>query len=574
MTIGLLLLFAIIGGLISAKFKQPVVLGLLIIGMIIGPNTLNLVNDAGMIDLMIEFGAIIFLFVIGLEFSLKKLMKSGFKMILVTLFKVGIMFFIGFTTTVVLGLGVIAAVFVGVLMSFSSTVIILNILKQKNLVKRPEVPLLVGVLVLEDIFGVVALTFFSSMRASGSAGLLSGLEDIVISLSILVFIYIIVSKFAERIVSWITKSAGDEMIMFISLGICAAFASLSYFLGISPSAGAFLAGSIVSNFEESKKFESSIKSHTLMFTSFLFISVGTLIDLSAIKEHIMTIIVFLVVIILGLFVAVGMVTRVFGNFSFQGSIFSTMAMLPLGVFSILVAKESMKFNIGIDLVSVTSVLIFTLTVIMALLLKYNQSLYDTSFKNRYTGFQKVLGSFSDYIKSLLEEIDVENASSRILKKKAHKLMGYALLSVFIIVFTGKISGLVKVTILKYFIIFAGVVGVFLTALMMRRYSKEVFHQIIKILSNMSGGEKIRQTKLVVKSMMKGLFFVLIGIFSPLVIFVLNASGYYLFASTTLIIIGLLFFHSTYKHLKNVSYDYKYNIKAYKKLDMTFLKVKQ
>ncbi len=136
LALGILFFFAIVGGVISKRFKQPAVLGLLFIGAIVGPNTLNFVSNQEWIDMIIEFGAILLLFVVGLEFNLSKLVKLGFKGVTIALLKTGIAFYIGFQAAVLLGYTPIVGIFCGAILSFSSTVVIVKVLEQKALYNR------------------------------------------------------------------------------------------------------------------------------------------------------------------------------------------------------------------------------------------------------------------------------------------------------------------------------------------------------------------------------------------------------------------------------------------------------
>ena len=180
-SLSLLFAFAIIGGLIAYRFKQPAVLGRIVIGALIGPNTLNIVRDSGIVDMIAEFGAIILLFVIGLEFDIKKMLKFGLRSIIVALMKNAFTIFLGYEVSVLLGFSSRASLFLGVILAFSSTVVIVKVLEQKEMFQRKEVPFLISILIIEDIIAVIAISFFSGVRNS-SAGLLSSIEHIFLSL--------------------------------------------------------------------------------------------------------------------------------------------------------------------------------------------------------------------------------------------------------------------------------------------------------------------------------------------------------------------------------------------------------
>jgi CPA2 family monovalent cation:H+ antiporter-2 len=230
MSLAILFLFVAVGGIISARAKQPIGIGLLLVGAVIGPNALNLVKDQGMINMMIDFGAILLLFVIGLEFAISKLIKIGAKSLMFGLLKTGVVFFITFEVLFLMGVGVMTSIFLGVILSFSSTVVIVKILESKGLYQREELPLLVGVLFIEDILAVIILTFLS--KAGENIGFFPIIENIFIAMSIMAITYIIMLKLASPVISWFIKNSKEDIVPFIALGMCAAFSYVAYILGL------------------------------------------------------------------------------------------------------------------------------------------------------------------------------------------------------------------------------------------------------------------------------------------------------------------------------------------------------
>src|SRR3989338_481993 len=192
-SIGILFLCAIVGGIIATRFKQHAVFGLLLVGAIVGPHSLKLVDNVDMITAMAEIGAILMLFTIGLEFDVSKLLKMGARSILIGLLKFAIVLFFGYQATLLMGFSVKVALFVGVILSFSSTVVVVKVLEQKEMFSRKEVPLLISVLIIEDILAVFDLTFFSGVKDS-SLGLIPTFEHIIFAIAILIFAYSIMMK--------------------------------------------------------------------------------------------------------------------------------------------------------------------------------------------------------------------------------------------------------------------------------------------------------------------------------------------------------------------------------------------
>lgn len=559
LNIGLLLFFAILGGILSKRLKQPVVLGLLIVGMVIGPNLLGLVDDPSLIDIFVEFGAILFLFTIGLEFSVQKLAKIGGKALFAALFKVGIMFFFGFLTIILLGFDTVTAAFVGVIFSFSSTMIITNILKQKELIKRKEVPLLIAVLVLEDIFGIVALTFFGTANSGSVIDVVNGIQHLVISLGILVVVYIIASRFAEELVTWIRQNTNDEAILFISLLFCSGFAYLAYVLGLSPSAGAFLAGSVISNFKESKAFEHSLKPYSYMFTAFFFISMGMMINIQSVFQNIGIIILLAIAVVVGLYFAIGVISRMFAGFSKESALFSAIVMLPPGVFSLLVAKESLQYNLPIDLVSIVSVEILILSFVVSLLLSHEKKItssFDNPIKrNKQSAFSRSVNNISHYFETLFSELKIDNDHTRKAKISIRKTLQSLMIFVITLIVSREIIRFFsnRSKFLFYFFIVISVALIGYELFRSITNTRILYNRLTKVLAALNGGTKHGRIKESTRSIILATIFLFFGIFSPMFLFLFALPKMFILVSVGLILLSFWFYRLAGETLDNIAY---------------------
>lgn len=566
LNLGFLFLFAIIGGVLSAKFRQPFVIGLIAIGAVTGPHLLGLIDNPSIIELCIEFGAILCLFALGMEFSLKKLLKIGLKSGIVAILKVGIMFFIVFITIVLLGMDTTTAAFAGVALSFSSTMIITGVLRQKNLIKRKEVPLLIAVLILEDIFGIIALTFFSAVKESSFMAVINGTQHIAINMAVLVIAYLITSKFAEKMISYIMKKTSDETIIFFSLGLCSGFAYLAYVLGLSPSAGAFLAGSVVSNFKESKTYEKSVKPYTYIFSAFFFISMGTMVDFGSIIKDYKVLIILAIVAFLSLFIAMGLVTRVFAGFGKEAAVFSSLAMLPPGIFSMLVAKESLKFSIGIDLVAVVSMLILIHAVILNFFIPKSEKISEIFSKRKKTTlFGEYIKSVSNFFSNLLTELEIESAYTKEAKRKASRFAAKTIASIFVLI---GISFVIKGFLGNPFdAILTAMLAIILLYLLYNALKdfKAMHALIIKTVSTLEAGMKMKKIRRGTKRLIFGSILIVIGIYSPFLIFMLGLEPIYTIMPISLVVAGLIMYIMAASALAQLTFRYKYTIHSYKKI---------
>ena len=244
-----------------------------------------------------------------------------------------------------------------------------------------EVPLLVAILVIEDIIAVLALTFFSGMKDAGS-GIIPLFEKVIFAIAVLVFAYFITMKLLRKSTNLILKNNTDESVFaFLSLGLGALFSYLAFYLGLTPSAGAFLAGSLIASLPNSKEYGKAIHPYALIFTAIFFISMGTLVDFDVIRSNIPLIGVLIATIFLSRFIAIGFLTFLLANFKNDQPFFSSIAMMSIGEFSLLVAKESKNFNVGIDLVTITAAIIFLSAIMMSIGINYSEKMHS-GFKSR------------------------------------------------------------------------------------------------------------------------------------------------------------------------------------------------
>src|SRR3989344_3986032 len=374
--LGLILLFSVLGGVLAVRFRQPSVLGLIIVGAIVGPYNLGIIKDTSLINASIEIGAILLLFTVGIEFSLQKMLNLGLRAIVVAVIKLGIVFLISYYAAVLLGFGFLAALYIGVILSITSTVIFIKILDQKGLYKREEIPLLIAVLIIEDIFGVFALTFFSNLNASTDLAPLNLATKLILALTVMAVAYVVLQRVLKPTISWLVKYSTEDTITFTSLGLCGGMSYLALLLNLSPSVGAFLAGNIVASLPNSKSFEKAIHPFILTFTSLFFFSIGTTVNFSAVFSGLWIILALFAVNVLAKFMTIGFGSYIFTNFTGRQAVFSGIAMLSVGEFSLLIAKEAKSIGIGIDLVSLTASIIVLSSIAMAILLKYDEKIYN------------------------------------------------------------------------------------------------------------------------------------------------------------------------------------------------------
>jgi len=540
-TLGILFFFALIGGVLASKFKQPMLVGLLLVGAFIGPHMFGLVTNVNMISMMIDFGAILMLFMIGLEFDLSKLKKIGLKAIIVGMLKSAIVVFVGFNIGLLLGLGVQTSLFIGIIIAFSSTVVIVKVLQDKELMNRQEVPLIIAVLIIEDILAVMILTFFSGM-SDKSAGMIGSMQNLIISMGILILAYMAFVKFIKPILEWLVKSNNStETMTFLALTLCAGFSYLAYYLKLSPAAGAFLAGSIVASLPEAKRFESAISPYNLMISSLFFIAIGTMVNFKSIELNIMLILILVLTVIVTRLLAFGLIVYMFANFRGDKMFFSSMAMFSVGEFALLIAQEGQKFNIGIDLMSISAAIIFITAVLMSLTLSHSDKLYNPANAGISYKFKKKLDSYSGYIRSISEELDLDNKHSQNLKKNVFRAATGMLITLLIIfgwrklinvLIQSEVSGTVLMT---GYLVTLSLIAICLFYVIFK--ARKTIRTLSEIFANATNTRSIVNSKRVVVKTFMALILFAIALTFPFVMFMMDLKAIYVIIPFVLIVIA-------------------------------------
>ena len=520
-SLGILFVCAIIGGIIANKFRQPAVFGLLLVGALIGPSSLNLVQDAKMINMMAEFGAILILFIIGLEFDMTKLMKLGARSILIGLLKFAIVLFFGYETTLLLGFSSKVALFAGVILSFSSTIVVVKLLEQKEMFTRKEVPLLIAILLIEDVIAVFALTFFSSVKNSG-AGIISTLEHIFFAMAILIAAYLLMMKILKSVVSAIMKNSSDESVLaFLSLGIGALFSYFAVYLGLTPSAGAFLAGSLIASLPNSKEYGKAIHPYALIFTSIFFISMGTLISFDAVRSNAILIGALILTVLVSRFVAIGFLTYLLANFKGEQPFFSSIAMISVGEFSLLVAKQSENFSLGVDLVSITAAIIFISAIITSFGLNYSDKMHSGMGSRTPIKTRLKMERLASYMRRFFDQTEIENFFTKKLKAESRKALLLVIASLFVAILLRRISVILEsrmhlIFVYSFYVIGAAIM-VYLLHLVYGKL-KEVHHTFTIILTHVDSSRNPKKCAMILNNSLIGLLLFFSAMLFPFAMF--------------------------------------------------------
>lgn len=276
----LITIYAAIITLIFKKLKQPTVLGYILAGIFAGPflNFVPTVTDKENLTLWADIGVIFLLFGLGLEFSFNKMINVGKSAMITAMANILFMLFLGYNVGLMLGWSVTDSFFLGSMISMSSTTIIIKAFDDLNVKRQNFTSLVFGVLVVEDIVGILLLVLLPTIALGSTIDS----QELIISTLKLIFFLVLCFIFGiylvPTILKKITPMLNDELLLLITIGMCFGMVLLATYSGYSSALGAFIMGSILAETEIISRIENILKPLKDFFGAVFFVSVGMLVD--------------------------------------------------------------------------------------------------------------------------------------------------------------------------------------------------------------------------------------------------------------------------------------------------------
>jgi len=366
--LAIIMILASVTTLAFFKMRQPLIIGYLFAGMLIGPlspiwtwllpggqNSMGfeqtgLLSDLGLLNIFAELGVILLLFVIGIEFPYSKIRSIG--KVAIGAGTIGLFLTLGivFYVANMVGLNFMDSLFLGAALSITSTAVIVKILEDAGKIKKESSILVLGVLIVEDIIAVILIATLESVALVGSVSYESIITVILVAGALIGGTLTIGTKLIPKLIDRVAATEHKEILLLSVLGLCFGYALFANIVGLSVAIGAFLAGVLVAeskSSEVSKILSSPIKD---MFVAIFFVSVGALMNISELENYI-----FLAFGIIALAIGVKFGGAILGTYLFrQGKAkslrFAFALAGPRGEFSIVIVKT------GVDIGAVSSFL--------------------------------------------------------------------------------------------------------------------------------------------------------------------------------------------------------------------------
>ena len=357
----------IIGAIVTLAFfkiKQPLIIGYLFAGMLIGPfshiwswvlpeggpstdalESVGILSDISALNLFAEIGVILLLFVIGIEFPYAKIKSIG--RVAIGVGTIGLFLTLGivFYTASALGLQFMDALFISAALSISSTAIIVKLLEEMGKIKNESSILVLGILIVEDVIAVILISSLQSIALVGTVSIESVIVVVLVATGLIVGTFTIGTRVIPPLIDRVAAAEHREILLLSVLGVCFGYALFANIVGLSVAIGAFLAGVLVAeskSAEVAKLLSSPIKD---MFVAIFFISVGALMDISQLENYL-----FIAIVLIAVATGMKFGGNMIGNILFRQkhgkslrSAFTLAA--PRGEFSIVIVKAGVDIGV-------------------------------------------------------------------------------------------------------------------------------------------------------------------------------------------------------------------------------------
>ena len=374
-----LAIIMILAGIVTLAFfkiRQPLIIGYLFAGMLIGPlsplwapfltdtgtaeGAAGLLSDIGALHVFAEIGVILLLFVIGIEFPFAKIRSIGKVAVGVGTLGLFLTLILVFYVCTMIGLEFMDSLFLAAALSISSTAVIVKVLEEAGKIKRESSILVLGILIVEDVIAVILIASLESIALVGNVSIEGIVTVVVVAIILIVGTFTVGIRTIPKLVDKVATAQNREILLLSVLGVCFGYALLANVVGLSVAIGAFLAGVLIAeskSAEVSKILSSPIKD---MFVAVFFVSVGALMDISQLENYI-----FIAIALIAVAMGMKFGGNLLGNFIFKQSRTKSLRSAftlaaPRGEFSIIIIK------VGVD-AGVVSAFLFPLIGMIAII---------------------------------------------------------------------------------------------------------------------------------------------------------------------------------------------------------------
>lgn len=402
----IIMLIAGLTTVICHRLKQPIVLGYIIAGIVIGPHTppFSFITDETTIKTLAEIGVIFLMFSLGLEFNIHRLGKVGVVSVIAAMFEIILMIWLGYEIGRLFNWSRIDSIFLGAILSISSSTIIVKALGELKMKRESFAQLIFGILIVEDIFAVLILTILSSIALSGSLQFNEVILMAVKLSSFLIISLLLGILIVPRLLAYIASFDNNEVLLISVLGLCFGFCILVLKLEYSVALGAFIIGAIIAESQQLAKIEHMINPIRDMFSAVFFVSVGLLFNPLVVTKYFTPILVITIAVVIGKVVSCSLGVLATGR-NGKTAMRVGMGLAQIGEFSFIIAALGVTLKVTSDFLYSLAVSVSIITTVLTpYLIKHSDAL--TKFLASY--MPKRLASTFDVYETWMQQIQVHD----------------------------------------------------------------------------------------------------------------------------------------------------------------------
>jgi CPA2 family monovalent cation:H+ antiporter-2 len=438
----LAIIMMVAGGvtLLFRWLRQPVILGYLIAGVLIGPYTLPVppVTDVHTISLLADIGIILLLFVLGLEFSWDKIRQVGLSVVMIGVIEIITMICLGYCLGRLMGWSSTEAIFLGAALHISSSAIIVKILRDTRKLSLPSSRLIVGILVVEDFAAIAIIAVLSGVATTGAADF-GDIGSLVLRLILFIVASLVFGAIlVPRIINFTHRFRSREALLIISLGLCFAMALISNSLGLSVAAGAFLMGALIGDTKHSEAIIDILTPVRQMFAALFFVAIGMLVNIAQFRDFIVPALIVSSVFIFGKIISNTGATFLSGR-SGRMSLEVGMSMPQMGEFSLVITKVGVDRGVVMSSLYPVIALSTALTSLTTPYIMRSADFVARFLDRRSPGLLKIYVSrLADWLKALRAALTGSSAAALAIRHSIKTLV-INLLIVMVIISVGTFS---------------------------------------------------------------------------------------------------------------------------------------
>jgi monovalent cation:H+ antiporter-2, CPA2 family len=328
------------------KLRQPLIIGYLFAGIIVGPFTppFNLIQNVDYLSVFAEIGVVLLLFTIGLEFPVRYLRSIGRVIFGVSALEITLMLIVSWLVGTFLGWGFYDTLFLGAALASSSTTIIAKVLGDMGRLKETSSTIMLGILVIEDVVVVILLAMLQNFATVHA---ISVADSLLLAAKLVIFIggtLVLGGFFVPKALDRVSQVANRELLYILMLGVCFLFAIMATQIGFSAAIGAFIIGVVIARSRHREDINHEIGPFKIVFGAIFFVSMGALMDITQISKYWIPAAIITIVVIVTKLASCGFGTRLF-RYDRTTTLRVGLGMGQIGEFAFIVAKAGQDVGV-------------------------------------------------------------------------------------------------------------------------------------------------------------------------------------------------------------------------------------